>query len=131
MLGRTASTSQVVHVRTHDVAITKLSVPQSATTGQTRQITVGVKSTRYPETVQIQLLKSAAGGSFEQIAVLTQSVPVRGGNRTTAFNFSYTFTGADAAIGKVTFRAIAGLISARDALPADYEVIALPTRVSR
>src|SRR5262249_33045885 len=39
--GRTASTSQVVHVRTHDVTIAKLVVPQLAGGGQTRSISVG------------------------------------------------------------------------------------------
>lgn len=129
--GRTASTSQVVQVRTHDVAITKFTVPQAASAGQTRQITVGVNNNRYPETVQVQLFKSVAGGGFQEIGNLTQSVPVRGANRTTPFSFNYTFTSDDAAIGKVTFKAVANLVSARDALPADNEAIASPTKVSR
>ncbi|MGH2358834.1 MAG: PKD domain-containing protein [Candidatus Limnocylindria bacterium] len=127
--GRTASTEQVVQVRTHDVAITKFTVPQAASAGQTRPIIVGVTNSRYPETVQVQLFKSVPGGGFQEIGNLTQSVPVRGGNRTTSFSFNYTFTGDDAAIGKVTFKAVANLVSARDALPADNEAIASPTRV--
>jgi hypothetical protein len=55
---------------------------------------------------------------------------LRGANRTTPFSFNYTFTSDDAAIGKVTFKAIANLVSARDALPADNEAIASPTKVS-
>jgi hypothetical protein len=58
------------------------------------------------------------------------SLPVRGGNHTAPFSFNYTFTSDDAAIGKVTFKAIANLVSARDALPADNEAIASPTKVS-
>jgi Tol biopolymer transport system component len=127
--GRTASTSQATSVRTHDVAITRFSAPQSASAGQTRGIVVGIKNTRYPETVEVQLLKSVPGG-FQLVGVLTQSVPVRSGNRTTDFNFSYTFTAADASIGKVTFKAIANVLGARDALPADNEAIASPTKVS-
>jgi hypothetical protein len=55
---------------------------------------------------------------------------VRSGGRTTDFKFSYTFTSTDASLGKVTFKAVASLIGARDALPADNEAVALPTKVS-
>jgi len=54
--GRSGSTSQSIVVRTHDVAITKLSAPNAASSGQTRQIAVGLNSRRYPETVEVQLL---------------------------------------------------------------------------
>ena len=127
--GRTASTQQHISVKTHDVAITKLSVPQSANAGQTRQLTIGLSNKRYDETVQVQLYKSGPNG-FELIGTLQQSVPVRGGGRTTDLKLSYTFTSADAALGKVTFKGVAGLLSARDALPADNEAVALPTKVS-
>jgi PKD repeat protein len=127
--GRTASTSQVVHVRTHDVAITKFTTPQTASAGQTRQITVGVSDNRYSEIVQVQLFKSTPGGT-DLVGTLTQSVPVRGANRTTGFDFSYTFTSDDATVGKVTFRAAATILGPRDALPADNEAIASPTKVS-
>ncbi len=128
--GRTASTSQVVHVRTHDVAITRFAVPIAASAGQTRSIGVAISSKRYAEVVTVQLLKSVPGG-FEPVGSLTQSVPVRQANRTTDFAFSYTFTGADAQIGKVTFKAVATINGARDALPADNEAIAPPTKVVR
>jgi hypothetical protein len=128
--GRTASTRQVVHVRTHDVAIAKLLVPQTASVGQTRAITVGLSNKRYPETVQVQLLKSGAGGTFVPVGTLTESVPVRSGNRTTDFSFSYTFTSDDAALGKVTFEAVATIVNARDALPADNTATALSTKVN-
>src|SRR5262245_55563428 len=45
--GRTASTSQPVNVRTHDVAITKLTAPTSASAGQARAVVVGIKNKRY------------------------------------------------------------------------------------
>ncbi len=128
--GRTASTSQTVRVRIHDVAITKFSVPKSASAGQTRQIVVGINSKRSLETVEVQLFKSVPGG-FQFVGFLTQSVPVRPSNRTTDFSFSYTFTGTDAQVGKVTFKAVANIVGARDALPADNEAIASPTKVSR
>lgn len=122
--GRTASTSQVVHVSTHDVAITKFTVPTSARPGQTRSVTVGVSDKRYPETVQVQLFKSNSQGGFDLVGTLTQSIPVTTGKSSTAFAFSYTFTPGDAALGKVTFEAIATIQGARDALPADNTAIA-------
>lgn len=128
--GRTAFVSQPVHVRTHDVAITRFSVPNAASAGQTRSLVVGLNSKRYVETVEVRLLKSTPGG-FQQVGSLTQTVPVRPSNRTTDFAFSYTFTADDASIGKVTFRAVAVIVGARDALPADNEAIAPPTKVTR
>lgn len=128
--GRTASTTQTVLVRTHDVAITQFSVPKAVSAGQTRQVVVGLNSRRYPETVEVQLFKSVPGG-YQFVGVLTQSVPVRPSNRTTDFQFSYTFTAADAQVGKVTFKAVANVLGGRDALPADNEAIARPTKVSR
>jgi hypothetical protein len=128
--GRTASTTRTVHVQTHDVTITKLSVPQSASSGQTRSITVGITDTRYPETVRVELFASVTGtAGFAPVGSLTQSVPVRSENRTTPFAFSYTFTADDAAAGKVTFKAVATIVGARDALPADNAVVALPTKI--
>ncbi len=126
--GRSASASQVVHVRTHDVSIVKFDVPQSAKPGQTRQITVSIVDSRYPETVQVQLLKSTPNG-FVPVGTLTQSIGVTQGNHTTPFSFNYTFTSDDATAGKVTFEAVATIQGARDALPADNTVIALPTAV--
>ncbi|HET9384266.1 MAG TPA: PKD domain-containing protein [Gemmatimonadales bacterium] len=127
--GRTASTSQPMNVRTHDVAITRLTAPTAASTGQARAIVVGVKNKRYPETVEVLLFKSVPGG-FESVGSVTKSVPLSVGNSITSFDFSYTFTPADASIGKVTFKAFAIVIGGRDALQADNEAIAPPTRVS-
>ena len=128
--GRTASTSQAVHVRTHDVAVTRFATPNAASSGQTRRIVVGINSKRYAETVEVQLFRSVPGG-FQQFGSLTQFVPMNPKNGTTEFAFSYTFTGDDAQIGKVTFRAVAVVAGVRDALPADNEAIASPTKVSR
>jgi hypothetical protein len=130
--GRTASASQVVHVRTHDVAITKFAVPQSASVGQTRSISVGISNARYPETVEVTLLKSVPGSffNFQTVGTLTQSVPVLPGNRTTPFSFNYTFTSDDGVAGKVTFEVGANIIGARDANTANNTVIALPTKVN-
>jgi len=128
--GRTAMATQTVHVRTHDVAVTKFATPNAASSGQTRRIVVGINSRRYAETVEVQLFRSVPGG-FQQFGSLTQSVPLNPRNGTTEFAFSYTFTDGDAQIGKVTFRAVAVVAGVRDALPADNEAIAPPTKVNR
>jgi len=129
--GESVSISRVISVRTHDVSIAKFTVPQSASMGQTRQLSVSVRNTRYLEVVQVELYKITANG-LVWVGTLIQTVPVRSGNRTTTFNFSYTFTAEDARVGKVTFKAMAYLLNdVREAWPADNEVIALPTRVSR
>jgi PKD repeat protein len=124
--GRSSSASQQVHVRTHDVAIAKLTVPQSASTGQTRAISVGITDIRYADTVQVQLFKNDV-----LVGTLVQQVPVRTGGRTTTFSFNYTFTSEDAALGKVTFKATATIMGARDALPSDNTAIGLPTKVTK
>jgi hypothetical protein len=131
--GRQATARQMVQVRTHDVAVTRLATPASARAGQTRQITVEVRNVCYPETVEVQLLRLIPGTSdaFEVVGTLTQAVPVRADGRPTSFAFSYTFTGDDAAAGQVTFKAVAVLIGARDAQPADNEAVAPPVRVRR
>ena len=128
---RSASTSQVVQVRTHDVAITKVSAPNSASVGQTRTITININSKRYSENVRVDLYKSVPGG-YQWIGAYIQFIPVRLGNRTTTFTFRYTFTMDDASIMKVTFKAIATIVDARDALPADNEAISYPpTKITK
>jgi hypothetical protein len=130
--GRTDDVTQQVAVRTHDVAITKFTAPKSASAGQTRQIVVGVRNYNYTEDVQVDLYKSSPNtyDGYTWIGSLRQRVAVRSGNRTTDFNFSYTFTSDDAKVGKLTFRSVATIQNARDALPADNEAISSPTKVA-
>jgi PKD repeat protein len=128
--GRTATTNQVVTVGTHDVAITRFTVPTSAKAGQTRSLTVGLNSHRYKETVQVDLYRSSPGG-FEWIGSQTVTVFVRPANRTTDVAFNYTFTSDDARIGKVSFKAVATIVGARDVLPADNEATSAPVKVAR
>jgi PKD repeat protein len=127
--GRTASVTRIIQVRTHDVAIAKLSVPSTAHVGQTRTITVAIADKNYPESVQVQLLISGPGG-WTVVGTSSQSVPIRSGGRTTDFTFNYTFTPTDGTLGKVSFRAVASIVDARDALPGDNDVTGLPTTVS-
>jgi PKD repeat protein len=128
--GRTASASNLVTVRTHDVAVTKFQVPNSASVGQTRQIVVGIRNTNQPETVRVEQYRSTPNG-FVLIGTLEQYVPVRSSNRTTDFMFSYTFTASDAALGKVNFSATAVIIGNQDRLPTDNQAISVPTKVGR
>jgi hypothetical protein len=85
--GRTATVTHTIQVRTHDVTITSFAVPTSARPDRSKDITVGISNTRYPEKVRVQLLKSVAGDGFEEVGTLTQSVPVRSKSHTTDFPF--------------------------------------------
>jgi hypothetical protein len=127
--GRTGSTSRVVQVQTHDVAVVRIDVPSSARVGRTIQVDVRVRNTRYPETVQVELFKGVPFG-FQPIDSLTRSVPVQPRNRTTLFSFTYTITQADKSIGKVNFKAVATVTDHRDALPADNELVSRPVKVT-
>ncbi len=127
--GRAASTSQVVHVETHDVAIVRMAVPNTAHVGQTIAINVYVRNSRYPERVRVDLFKSVPGG-FEQVGFLTQSVPVRRGDRTTRFAFTNTITEADRTMGNVVFKAVATILEHRDARPGDNDLTSPPVRIT-
>jgi PKD repeat protein len=128
--GRSKSLSRELIVKTHDISIAKVGVPQTGTVGQSRQITVGLVNTRYAENVQVVLYKSVAGGGWQQVGALTQWVPVRGPSRTTNFAFSYTFAPEDAVLGKITFQAVAVIQGARDAISTDNSYISLSTKVN-
>ena len=112
--GRSASTSQDVHVRTHDIQVARLAVPNKATAGQTARITIGVNNGRYPEKVEVSLYKSLPNGEFVLVGSGLQSVPARDSNRTTDYRIDYTFTADDAAATKVTFKAVATIVAYRD-----------------
>lgn len=127
--GRSASTSRDVLVRTHDVAVARIAVPETARVGQTAPITVGLANGRYPETVQVQLLKSLPEGGWRQVGVLARDVPVRLGGFTTDFEFDYTFPAEDAELGEVSFRALATILGARDAVRRDNSFVSLATQV--
>jgi hypothetical protein len=127
--GRSASTSRVVQVRTHDVSITKLLAPKTASVGQKKTITLSIRNNRYTERVRIELYKSNPMGGYDFVGSLTKSVLARKGNSTTPFSFNYTFTSQDAQMGKVTFRAVVTIEGARDAFPFDNEIISMPPTV--
>jgi hypothetical protein len=127
---RSASASLPVRVRTHDVAITQVSVPNAARAGQAATIKVELTNTRYPETVRVDLFRSDAGG-VEQVGTLTQPVPLpRPGAKATRFAFTYTPTQADRTLGMVSFKAAATILGHRDAIPADNELASPPVRIT-
>jgi len=124
--GRSNTANATVQVRTRDVAINKFNIPQTARVNQTKEISVDVTNKRYSDYVNVTLYKGLPGGGDQVIGQLTIYVPVRA-SRPTSFKFSYTFTSADATIGKVTFRAVATVMTGHDALPADNTAIATTT----
>ena len=128
--GRTATNTQTVPVKTHDVAITGMTVPSKGRAGRTKPISVAVNNSRYAETVQVSILRGVAGRGFEQVGQVTQGVPARSARNKTSFEISYTFSDEDAEFGKVTFEAVATILTARDANPADNTVIAPATTVT-
>lgn len=124
--GRAAETSQVVQVRTHDVAITKFETPNVARSGQTRSVNLVVKGDRYEEPVTVTLYKVVQTGGTIEIGSLLKSVPARG---STKYSFSYRFSDADRDATKVSFMAVANISFLRDARPADNTAFSFSTRV--
>lgn len=129
--GRSATRSRDLLVRTHDVSVAAVLAPQTGVVGQSGTITVAVRNSRYPETVQVQLLKSVVGGGWQPVGVLMQHVPVRGETSTTVFDFDYPFAREDAQLGKVSFRAVATIRGARDAISSDNTSISALVHVQR
>jgi hypothetical protein len=127
--GRTATTSQTVQVRTHDVGITRFTVPTSARSGQTKTVTVYLKNLYSAETAQVDLYKSTVNG-YELVGSIVQDLPTRPPNKAQVFSFPYTFTSDDAVIGKLTFKVVVTIINARDNYPGDNEIISIATKVS-
>ncbi|MEU7786536.1 hypothetical protein [Amycolatopsis sp. NPDC049159] len=104
--GRSGTGSQVVHVETHDVTLTGLSLPAQARAGQTKPVKVSVVNNRYDEKVVVSLRKKGESGYFEEVGTLTQFVPAGG---RVEFPFAYSYTPADAAAGQAEFEVTATL----------------------
>jgi hypothetical protein len=62
--GRSGTGTRTVHVQTHDVAVDGFKVPQSASVGQTKPITVGIKNTA---------TRSRAGPARESVPVTSSA----------------------------------------------------------
>ncbi len=83
-----------------------------------------------PAGVRIDMDGSSFGVVFNLYRAFGTGLGLQVRKRVTPFAFSYTFTPDDATIGNITFKAIAALSGARDALPADNEIVSLPTKVN-
>jgi hypothetical protein len=125
--GRTGSVTNVVGIRTHDVAITRFTTPGTAVVGATKTLTARIGNTRYAEDVTVRLYRSTPSG-WQEIAHSTQYVPASATGAVN-FPFNYTFRPEDAALGKINFKAVATLSGTPDALPLDNEVISVTTAV--
>lgn len=126
--GRTGMMTRTAVVRTHDVRIASFTAPARGRSGQTRSVEVAVGNQRISENATVTLYRSTPGG-FTEVARATQHVPARP-TRTVAFPFNYTFTPEDAAVGRVTFRAVVTLgEGVRDARTIDNEAVAPATTV--
>ncbi|WP_143047248.1 hypothetical protein [Amycolatopsis xylanica] len=119
--GRTGTGVKTLKVETHDVSLTGFSVPATARVDQTKPLKVSVVNARYGETVKVTLLRQTPEGYFTEVGALTQAVSAPG---KVDFPFAYTYTAADAAAGKVTFKVVATLDNKDDARPSDNELIA-------
>jgi PKD repeat protein len=124
--GRSDTATRLVRVTTHDVSIAGADVPEAAAPGGTVPVTVRVTSARYPEMVQVELLRSDGAGTFERVELLTQPVPAQA---EAEFAFRYAVTEGDAAAGSITFRALASIVGAADVSPDDNAFTAPPTIV--
>jgi PKD repeat protein len=126
--GRSDTATRLVRVTTHDVSIVGVQVPEGAGAGQTIVVAARVASARYPEMVQVELLRSAGDGdgAFESVDLLTQPVPAEA---EVEFAFRYAVTEGDAAVGSLVFRAVASIVGAADTTPADNSFTATPTIV--
>ena len=127
--GRIGSKTTILSIRTHDVFITGFEVPTTAKAGQTRDILVYLANNKYPETVQMDLYKSTPWG-YELVDSKTLEVPVKSGQSTTEVAFKYRFTSDDASYGKVSFKVVVSVLTARDAMPEDNTIVQFPTRVN-
>ncbi|MBE8524752.1 hypothetical protein ILP97_45970 [Amycolatopsis sp. H6(2020)] len=116
--GRTGSGFGTVKVETHDVSLSDFVLPAKARVDETKPIKVSVTNARHDETVVVSLSKLNEQGYYQEIGQLKQWVPA---GRKVVFPFAYTYTAADAAAGKATFRVYAGFDPSyrEDARPDD------------
>ena len=124
--GRSTSSSSSLRVRTHDVSISRFEAPSVCRAGEALDVVVGVASTRYDETVEVQLLRSKPGElvSFEQVDRVTAVVSAAGTACPTCVKLRVTFSDDDAAVGTANLKAVVSILGARDASPDDNTALA-------
>ncbi|WP_191298916.1 PKD domain-containing protein [Lentzea cavernae] len=116
--GRSGSSTRTLKVETHDVAVTNVVAPATASVGEIGQVEVTVAGARYAEDVVVELLRRRADGYHDVVGTVRRHVEADG---SVVVPFSYTYSAADAALGKATLKARARLDSRQDNNPADNE----------
>ncbi|UOZ05334.1 PKD domain-containing protein [Amycolatopsis sp. WQ 127309] len=126
--GRTGTGFDTLKVDTHDVALSDFTVPATARVDQTKPIKVSVANTRHDETVTVTLYRLDEQGYDQEIGHLKQWVPAAAG-RKVVFPFAYTYTAADAAAGRTSFKVVATIenVYSGDARPEDNQLLASTT----
>ena len=123
--GRTGTGFDMLKVDTHDVSLSDFVVPAKAREDETKPIKVSLSNTRHDETVTVTLYRLNEQGYYEEVGRLKQWVPAAAG-RKVLFPFAYTYTAADVAAGKTSFKVVASIDEwyAGDARPEDNELLA-------
>lgn len=120
-----------ITVETHDTAITDFKVHKNMHTGQARKMSVNVISSRYDETVEVQLFKRYPGEDWMLVTSLTQAVPVVTPKDAVTFDFVYEVPSQDASAGEVVFKAVAVNVGEKEARPTDNEMLSEPVEVKK
>ena len=126
--GRVGTASVPITVTTHDVALTRIVVPERAHVGDVGEVVVVVESRQGAEIVQVELLRRRGRAEAERVAIHTRTLAEAG---VIEIVFPVSFDEADANAGRVRFYASVTIIGAADATPADNELSGPPTAVER
>ncbi|HWO64525.1 MAG TPA: hypothetical protein VNO31_31270 [Umezawaea sp.] len=116
--GRTGTTTRTLNVETHDVTVSDIAAPATAKVGDTARVEVSVSNTRYAEDVVVDLLRVRRDGYSDVVGTVRQHVAK---DSTAVVPFTYTYSEADAALGKATLRGRVRIENRADNNPADNE----------
>ncbi|MDX3659214.1 hypothetical protein PV646_18050 [Streptomyces sp. ID05-26A] len=125
--GRSGSTTQTLKVETHDVTVSNVAAPASATVGETGRVEVSVTSTRYAEGIVVDLLRRRWDGYHDVVGTVRGQVAKDG---TVVVPFDYTYSADDLALGKATLKARVRLDGREDNNPGDNERVVETTVVA-
>lgn len=134
--GRTGERSVDVIVATHDVAVTSLTAPKTATVGRAKQVSLNVATlTKNSELATVSLYASTPDGGW--VVVGTTSTTLTPSKKTVPLSFTWIPAAADVGAG-VVLKAVVQLTSsdpwnytARDARPENDQRTSAPIKVSR
>lgn len=128
--GRTTTSSRPVVIDTHNVDVTKFVVPATAQVGETKPLSVAVRSHDQDERVTLMLYKVYPNGSWSPAGERIVDLPARS-KVSTLVQFQYTFTEEDASLGTRKFVVIAQLPADRYDVRQDNNRKYAETLVSR